>query len=126
MCRDEVEKVLSNGKTKLEWEDLKSLVFTSQFIKEAMRLFPPIPQVHRDVTRDIQLHNTVLPKGTWALVDIISLHHNPLFWDNPEEFRPSRFSSENSKSRHPFAYIPFSAGPRYGISKPRITYHNKL
>jgi cytochrome P450 len=55
--------------------------------------------------------------GTWALVDIISLHHNPLFWDNPEEFRPSRFSSENSKSRHPFAYIPFSAGPRNCIGQ---------
>jgi cytochrome P450 family 4 subfamily B polypeptide 1 len=115
MCRDEVEKILSNGKTELEWDDLNSLVFTTQFIKEAMRLFPPVPNIHRDMTRDIQLHDTVLPKGAWAFIDILGLHHNPLVWDNPEEFRPSRFSAESSKGRHPFAYVPFSAGPRYEI-----------
>lgn len=42
---------------------MNSLVFTTQCIKEAMRLFPPVPNVHRDVTSDIQLSDCVLPKG---------------------------------------------------------------
>ncbi|XP_062503166.1 cytochrome P450 4B1-like isoform X2 [Corticium candelabrum] len=116
-CRDEVEGILHDGKTELQWDDMNSLVFTTQCIKEAMRLFPPVPNVHRDVTSDIQLSDCVLPKGAWAWVDIFSLHHNPHVWDNPEEFRPSRFSPENSKGRHPYAYVPFSAGPRNCIGQ---------
>jgi cytochrome P450 len=117
MCRDEVEEILSNGKTELEWNDMNSLVFTTQFIKETLRLFPVVPNIHREINSDTQLHGTVLPKGAWAFIDILCLHHNPLVWDDPEEFRPSRFSSENSKKRHPYAYIPFSAGSRNCIGQ---------
>jgi cytochrome P450 len=63
MCRDEVEEILSNGKTELEWNDMNSLVFTTQFIKETLRLFPVVPNIHREINSDTQLHGTVLPKG---------------------------------------------------------------
>ena len=51
-----------------------------------------------------------LPKGTNVAILIDALHRVEEFWDEPNEFRPERFSPENSKNRDPYSYIPFSAG----------------
>ena len=51
------------------------------------------------------------------MIATIALHRNPEVWDDPESFKPDRFLSQTSDARNPFAYVPFSAGPRNCIGK---------
>jgi len=57
------------------------------------------------------------PKGTTLAILTVGLHRNPDVWPAPLEFNPDRFLPENSQGRHPFAYVPFSAGPRNCIGR---------
>lgn len=54
----------------------------------------------------------MVPKGTSTLIAPWAIHMNKDTYPDPEKFDPDRFLPENSVSRHPFAYIPFSAGSR--------------
>jgi cytochrome P450 family 4 len=43
--------------------------------------------------------------------------HCPAVYRDPDAFKPERFLPEQSAGRHPFTFIPFSAGLRNGIAQ---------
>jgi len=56
--------------------------------------------------------NYTLPAGATVVLSIYGMHRNPEVFTDPESFKPERFLPEQSEGRHPYAFIPFSAGPR--------------
>ncbi|KAM3534759.1 hypothetical protein MY4038_002012 [Beauveria bassiana] len=100
------------------FDGLKSLVFLGYFIKECLRMYPPIPLNQRMAKND-----TVLPmgggtdgtspifiaKGQMVVYQVYSMHRREDLWGaDAGAFRPERWET----SRATFEYLPFNAGPR--------------
>jgi len=107
----EVDAVLKDGKREMSTEVLAELKYTTQVIRETLRLRPPAPVLYRQATRDCELAGYHIPKGTTVITNFVLAQTSDKNWNNPREFNPDRFSSEDP-NRHTFAYLPFSAGPR--------------
>uniref|UniRef100_A0A8D2BDT0 Uncharacterized protein n=1 Tax=Sciurus vulgaris TaxID=55149 RepID=A0A8D2BDT0_SCIVU len=109
-CREEVQSLLGDGAS-ITWDHLDQMPYTTMCIKEALRLYPPVPNVSRDLGKPITFPDgRSLPKGIMVTLFIYGLHHNPKVWPNPEVFDPSRFAP--GSSRHSHSFLPFSGGSR--------------
>ncbi|CAN7949554.1 unnamed protein product, partial [Ixodes hexagonus] len=130
---DELDSIFGEDTERhITHEDMKRMRYLECVIKESQRLYPSVPFYSRLCEDPFELGGTTLPKGTIIQVASYFLHRDPKVFPKPEEFRPDRFSPENSKGRHPFAYVPFSAGPRncigqkFAMSEEKIVIANIL
>ncbi|XP_026829543.1 cytochrome P450 4C1 [Ooceraea biroi] len=115
--RDEVNAVMEENGGKLTMAALQNLTYLERCLKETMRLYPSVFFILRKLTEDVKMQSYLVPGGTQVYIDILHLHKNPEFWPNPEIFDPDRFLPELVQDRHPFAYVPFSAGSRNCIGQ---------
>jgi len=86
--------------------------YVGQVIEEAMRLYPPVALLARNVRRpDVLAGRRVLPNETLFL-PIFALHRHRMWWDDPDAFDPDNFAPEKAAARDRYLYLPFGAGPR--------------
>ncbi|KAJ1521439.1 hypothetical protein ONE63_003109 [Megalurothrips usitatus] len=94
-------------------EDLAHLGYTERVFKEVLRFYSVVPLFARRCPADVVLPSGVLaPRGCQLAVWLPHLHRDADAFPDPDEFDPDRFLPENCRGRHPFAYLPFSAGAR--------------
>ncbi|GMR47782.1 hypothetical protein PMAYCL1PPCAC_17977, partial [Pristionchus mayeri] len=98
-------------------EDMGNLVYLDRCIKEAMRLFPPVPFVSRQLQKDFVLGKYLLPVNSIVSISPFVVHRNESIYPNPLEYDPDRFLPEKVTERNAYDYIPFSAGPRNCIGQ---------
>ncbi|XP_041962747.1 cytochrome P450 4V2 isoform X1 [Alosa sapidissima] len=115
--QQELQEVFGESDRPINADDLKKLRYLECVIKEALRLFPSVPFFARSICEDTHINGFKVPKGTNAIIITYAIHRDPRFFPDPEEFRPDRFLPENCVGRHPYSYIPFSAGLRNCIGQ---------
>ncbi|XP_037029512.1 cytochrome P450 4V2-like [Bradysia coprophila] len=115
--RAEITEVIGDGATEISTDHLSKFPYLEMVIKESMRVYPPVPFTGRHLHENLTLGDHVIPKGTDIWMNYFALNRNPTHWPEPNKFDPERFSPENSTGRHPFAFVPFSAGQRNCIGQ---------
>jgi cytochrome P450 len=118
---DELSARLRGGAPTLD--DLSQLPLLDCVVKESLRLFPPAPLNHRITARDAELNEYRIPRGTEVLSSIYHTHRMPEFYPNPERFEPERWLGFDPG---PYAYNPFSAGPRMCIGATFASFEIKV
>lgn len=96
----------------VEFSVMSRLKISRDVFREALRLYPPVPMMVRETTCPEQFRNRDIPKGSQIVISPWHLHRQERLWDDPDDFDPSRWATENGRTCQREAYIPFSAGPR--------------
>ena len=107
--REEVDDVL--GGRAPAARDTRRLCLTRHCFEEALRLYPPVFAVVRDVIADDEIGGYHIPAGSSVILCQFITHRHPAAWDEPERFDPDRFLPERGATRPKFAYFPFLGGP---------------
>ncbi|XP_011864443.1 PREDICTED: cytochrome P450 4C1-like, partial [Vollenhovia emeryi] len=115
--RNEIDTALQENGEKFTMKLLHDLPYLDRCIKEALRLYPSVYLISRIPGEDVKLQSYIVPAGTYVFFNMYKAHRDPNFWPNPELFDPDRFLPEKIRNRHPYSYVPFSAGPRNCIGQ---------
>jgi cytochrome P450 len=107
-------EITEEGENIFTSESLMKKSFTSNILKEAMRLHSPAWAIDRQALEDDSFKEYSWSKNTLIILYITGLHRNPKYWKDPNSFIPERFDDEDAKN---FAYYPFGAGPRLCIGE---------
>ncbi|XP_043485900.1 cytochrome P450 4C1-like [Polistes fuscatus] len=123
--KEEVKSIMQENNN-LTISSLPKLSYLERCLKESLRLNLCVQLIFWHISYDMQLKHYLIPSGTMVGVNIYSVHRNKKYWPNPNVFDPDSFLPENIKGRHPYSYIPFSAGPRNCIGQKLAMLELKL
>ena len=81
------------------------------------RLYPSIPVMSRTTTEEVEIDGYSIPPHTNIIMLNYLIHRDKDNFVDPDTFNPERFHQHNLHTRHSYAYVPFSAGPRNCIGQ---------
>jgi cytochrome P450 len=90
-------------------------------INEALRLYPPVWAMGREVARPVEVADYPLEAGAQVLIPIWVNHRHPDWYSRPESFRPERWMTGETAGLPACAFMPFGAGVRSCLGE-RLAY----
>ncbi|XP_057620695.1 cytochrome P450 3A31-like [Chionomys nivalis] len=123
--QEEIDVALPN-KAPPSYDKVMEMEYLDMVLSETLRLYTISDRLERVCKQDMEMGGVFIPKGSVVMVPIFSLHRDPQYWPEPEEFRPERFSKENKGRINPYVYMPFGYGPRNCIGMRFALMNMKL
>lgn len=94
--------------------------YVDAFIREAMRCYNIAPvSLPHEATEEDTISGYSVPKGSWILLNMYAIHHDPKVWEEPETFNPDRWltADEDQRKKMMKHWQPFSEGRRSCMGK---------
>lgn len=115
----DIDRVLAKNNGKLSYDAIKEMTYLEWVFMEGMRIFPSSGFLMRQCVKKYTIPGTdvTIDAGVKITIPIQAIQNDPLYFDNPSEFRPERFSPQEVAERHKFVYLPFGDGPRVCIGE---------
>jgi cytochrome P450 len=113
--RVRVEVAAVAGGRDVTADDIPKLAVTQRVLKEAMRLYPPVPAMTRVNLEATELGGIDLPQPALMVIPVFALHRHHGLWNDPDKFDPDRFLPEQEAKHQRMQFMPFGVGPRVCI-----------
>ncbi|CAD6207529.1 unnamed protein product [Miscanthus lutarioriparius] len=97
-----------NGSSRLRWSDVNNMPYTNKVMNETLRRATILPWFSRKAAQDFSIDGYGIKKGTSVNLDVVSIHHDPSVFVDPERFNPNRFD----ETLKPYSFLGFGSGPR--------------
>ncbi|PSS15640.1 Cytochrome P450 93A3 like [Actinidia chinensis var. chinensis] len=117
-ARKEIDTVVGSSRLVQE-SDIQNLPYLQAIVKETLRLHPTGPLIVRESTEDCTVMGYHVPAKTRLFVNVWAIGRDPNHWQDPLEFRPERFVSEDGSGKNQldvrgqhFHLLPFGSGRR--------------
>ncbi|XP_072278839.1 cytochrome P450 2J4-like [Pyxicephalus adspersus] len=111
-CRTEMDTVRGD-RDHLDYEDRVRMPYTQAVLREVQRFASILPLgVAHSPIKDVQLNGYTIPKGTFIITDLSSVHYDESSWKYPYEFNPDHFLNKDGELIKTESFLPLSAGPR--------------
>jgi cytochrome P450 len=70
--------------------------YPTMWFKEALRYNSTVAAISRELSRDLQVGDHILPKCCLVDIFLYQINRYPDVWDKPHEFNPERFNEHAS------------------------------
>ncbi len=106
---------------------LQSMDELHNVLKETLRIHTPAPFLFLRCARvDHMIGDLEVKKGTLVGPNFMAVTHDERYFPNAEKFDPSRWKENVAGKIDPYAFTPFSAGPRNCIGQHLAIVESKI
>ncbi|KAJ8270524.1 hypothetical protein GJAV_G00115930 [Gymnothorax javanicus] len=108
---EEIDRVIGESTPRTQHRQM--MPFTDAVIHEIQRFADILPMdLPHETTCDVFIRDYCIPKGTYIIPLLRSVHRDEKYWEKPDQFYPEHFLDEQGKFVRREAFMPFSAGRR--------------